>query len=875
MPTPEITRCLMEVLPPKHGNNPLGITSGIQFDTPLDQDGLFDTRWLVLNPNLNRDTPFRESDIPKRNVCGKTTWIVADIGTGKSALLKRLRKKTKAPECNYLNFRLDSDICRQLNAVDPLYPIFVDSVDSLSPEKRKDLFAVIQEMVNDKRVTCYVASRPFIGIDEFTAGQTCLRLLPLSRYGVTRLLQSAEGWSGKTFSDLKSLGLGSFAPVPMLLLLLTRKIPNPEILSGKSPTEVIRELIINFYRSTDNQCCTSENLFNMLEQLSLSLFLSRAETFSIEKDVIFQNSTPLYIRDIPVFQKTNDKSLESIICCGLFTQIAENVYYPTSTILNSFLLACAFTKYIPTFERQVEQLTLTEEKRVPWAHLRTATFLALLPSLTQQPWENFLRQYAPEAIFLAPPKTIYDEHNIGDLIDTLVERSSEWCEKNYFENIAFNLKKLTALPGAAEYITRKFPSLPKNLPEHKKHFIIDLLDCIKNHSKHPMSRKTQTLKEKKRDLPNDPCRDIDNSQYEYLKSLQNISDLSELSNINPEEFVSALEAFPATGRSVIESMVKRNTEHPLVPLFRQIYECDLELFIRITHWFQNNFPFQNTPMSHEETESEAILSVYYNLCPYVSNLPLISDRPNAREWAELLRADDPTYPCRPELIDIANEHDDNCRFRQSALPPNEIAKILNNEHAVTNTHELFLHVRHLIKDDYQHFLRISTNPRVKDLHKTEKTEKSKKPHSLKKEQYCMGHLQSYLELSNLKKEDGYTIVSEFHQQESLGPGSPGRRPDLLIRRQLGKQQFNLYIEGKVSSNREVISGLKCQLFDKYMKHDGTHAGLYVVFWVPSNKYPTIADLQNALDNEASQCRSDRYFIDAIVIDASLRSTVPD
>lgn len=89
------------------------------------------------------------------------------------------------------------------------------------------------------------------------------------------------------------------------------------------------------------------------------------------------------------------------------------------------------------------------------------------------------------------------------------------------------------------------------------------------------------------------------------------------------------------------------------------------------------------------------------------------------------------------------------------------------------------------------------------------------------------------------------------------------------------EQIEVPIELKLAHNREALSGLREQLFDRYMKELGSDVGVYVVVWMghfdPRFRLPweTADAARRALEEAATQCRAeDVGDVRVVVIDAS-------
>ncbi len=129
---------------------------------------------------------------------------------------------------------------------------------------------------------------------------------------------------------------------------------------------------------------------------------------------------------------------------------------------------------------------------------------------------------------------------------------------------------------------------------------------------------------------------------------------------------------------------------------------------------------------------------------------------------------------------------------------------------------------------------------------------------------------------------------EIHRRTTCAEGGePGSELDVLVqasaRGTSSGSGIRVPIEVKLSCNRQVKSGMKDQLFDRYIPQLGATHGLYVVIWMSipdpeklkSNHRPKWSTLEIArleLDEQANELssRDQGFRVRALVLDAALR-----
>lgn len=163
----------------------------------------------------------------------------------------------------------------------------------------------------------------------------------------------------------------------------------------------------------------------------------------------------------------------------------------------------------------------------------------------------------------------------------------------------------------------------------------------------------------------------------------------------------------------------------------------------------------------------------------------------------------------------------------------EIKKIMNkNSHGILiNSPDDLLNLVLKCLQEYQTYLTGKENPRVEDLwnfNKDSLTHKSEEDFS--------DHIKAFLDLK--MKSSGMIINREVQLNRGIN-GDPGSRTDIWINvySKDRESKYSLCLEVKGSWNPSAPAAMKEQLVDKYMGAGGADAGIYLVGWFDSEKYP--------------------------------------
>lgn len=302
-----------------------------------------------------------------------------------------------------------------------------------------------------------------------------------------------------------------------------------------------------------------------------------------------------------------------------------------------------------------------------------------------------------------------------------------------------------------------------------------------------------------------------------------------------KELIIYIEQNPLWGKAWLENIIEiDHYEHHLLSTFSA---ASPEVLGRLYIWLHKNYPSKDQPQ-HKSVYIPTNLDNIYNFITQILNAILEHQTVGVVIVLQQIYQQFPQDSWMKEYIIRAKKAE--LKILNPIYSVDEIKKIMGKDSrgVLINSPEDLLNLVLECLREYQTYLTGKENPRVEDLwnlNKTSLTHKSEEDFS--------DHIKAFLDL---KMKSSCIIINREVQLNRGINGTSGARTDLWVNvySRDRESKYSLCIEVKGSWNTSAPTAIKEQLVDKYMGSGGADAGIYLVGWFDSKKYPQQENMWN-------------------------------